>query len=121
MKRALSSCVATLCLMTLFLSSAACLALPRFNPAVASDHHTAGTTDHACCPQRSPAHEHAPTTCCTVHHQPVSVAVGIELEQPCVISQPLPLISIPAADAAAPSGNKELQTTQPPPLIALRI
>ncbi|WP_035349120.1 hypothetical protein [Edaphobacter aggregans] len=122
MRRTISSFVATLCLLTLFVSSAACLALPQDPPATASRHpHTLSAAEHSCCPQRSPAGEHTTTTCCTIHHQPVSSASAVELEQPAIISPTTLLISIQIPTAINPTAPAKIAATQPPPLIALRI
>jgi hypothetical protein len=122
MKRTVSSFVAMLCLLTLFLSSAACLALPQETLATSPHHHhTANAAEHACCPQRSPAGEHTSSTCCTVHHQPVSAAAAVELQQPDVISHALFPISIQISETVVLSASAKLRTAQPVPLVALRI
>ena len=122
MRRTLSGFVAMLCLLTLFLSSGACLALPQNTLATAPHHHnTANTAEHACCPQRSPTHEHTSTTCCTVHHQPVSASTGAELEQLAIAPHATLPISIQISAAIYPTAKTQTIATQPPKLIALRI
>ena len=125
MRRTLSSFVAVLCLLTLFVSSAACLSvgLPQNTSARLGIHHDhlVGASDHACCPQRSPAGEHTSSTCCTVHHQPVSAVSAVELEQPDLISDSL--LSTPILNAAAiyPPAKRKIGIPPQPPPIALRI
>src|SRR3954463_5202788 len=124
MRRTLSSFVAVLCLLTLFVSSAACLSvtLPQNTSAAPPmHHHLVGASDHACCPQRSPAGEPTSTTCCTVHHQPASAISALELEQPDLIADSL--LSTPLWDASAiyPSANRKIGISAQPPPIALRI
>jgi hypothetical protein len=125
MSRTLSSFVAVLCLLMLFISSAACLAvaLPSDTLAISAmqHQHTVNAPDHACCPQRSPADQHTSNTCCTVHHQPVSAVAVVEFEQPGMITCALFPSSIQIVEAVAPSASAQTDAIQPPPLIALRI
>ena len=123
MRLTLSSFVAVLCLLTLFISSAACLALPQtaIMTAATQHEHLASAPSHACCPQRNPAGEHRSTTCCTVHHQPVSATSAVALEQPSLISNETSHGSFPIAAAIYPSASIKIDATQQPPLIALRI
>jgi hypothetical protein len=125
MRRTLSSFVAVLCLLTLFISSAACLAAALPSDALSigaiQHQHTVNAPDHACCPQRSPANQHTSDTCCTVHHQPVSTVAVVELEQPGMITYALLPSTVQIVEAIAPSAGVQMDATQHPPLIALRI
>ncbi|HEY8997658.1 MAG TPA: hypothetical protein VIM60_07150 [Edaphobacter sp.] len=78
MKRIYSTFVATLSLLILFISAAACVALPASQAtATAMDgmqmSHMAGAPEHDCCPSHAPA-QHSTVSCCIVHHQPASTA-----------------------------------------------
>ena len=123
MRRTLSSFVAVICLLTLFVSSAACLALPKSTATTATTQHehVAGAPSHACCPQQRPAGEHTSTTCCTVHHQPVSTTSAVELDQPGLISNAISHVSIPMSLTVYASIMGRTDATQQPLLIALRI
>ena len=123
MRRTLSSFVAVICLLTLFVSSAACLALPKSTvmTATTQHEHVAGAPSHACCPQQRPAGEHTSTTCCTVHHQTVSTTSAVELDQPNLISNALLHLSSPFNEAVNSSTSIGIDAIQQPPLIALRI
>lgn len=123
MRRTLSSFVAVLCLLTLFISSAACLALPQNTTLTTGtpDQHVASAPGHACCPQRSPANQHTSTTCCTVHHQPVFAVSAVELEQPSLIPQAFSDVLFPNDATVDPSVASRIDRAPQPPLIALRI
>jgi hypothetical protein len=119
MSRSLSSFVSMFCLLVLLISSAACLALPQ-NALTTQLHPMVNTPEHACCPQRSAAGEHASTACCTVHHQPVSAVSVVELEQPAVLPHAL-TVAVLVAATVYPPANQKLGRPQPPPSVALRI
>src|SRR5947209_3210006 len=123
MKRLLSTSVATICLLALFVSSAACLvATPTNNPGATHVHMDASLSapQHACCPKARGSGEHASATCCTVHHQAVAAVSVLEIEQP--------FLSIHLVATASLSRKNQLRlfaetrpTPQLPPLLAIRI
>jgi len=124
MRRSLSSFVAMFCLLTLFVSSAACIAvaLPQDALVTWAQHgHSANAQDHGCCPKNSPASEHSSTTCCTVHHQPVSAASVVELEHPIVFSHAALPGQMMVAATVFSTASRSIGPPQQPPLIALRI
>jgi len=121
MRRTLSSFVAVLCLLMLFVSSAACLAAALPQDLLATQHdHAVNTAEHACCPQRSPAGEHLSTTCCTVHHQPTSASSRVEAERASTTAHALQAPVFSAAAVYPPAGKK-LGRPPSPRLVALRI
>lgn len=120
MKRSLSSLVAVLCLLTLFVSSAACLAAPLLQPVSSGiEMHSMSSSDHACCPKQTSGSQMS-GSCCTVHHQPASPASAANLQRANIASLdvfPLPSLTgtnLHVAAAARPSPQQF-------PLIALRI
>jgi hypothetical protein len=119
MGRTLSSFVAVFCLLVLLVSSAACLVVPQIALTLTQHTHLS-SADHACCPQHSSSSEHTSTTCCTVHHQPVSGASGIEIEQPAAVTNAQPVPFEIAATTHPPTGRKTIQP-QKPPTVPLRI
>lgn len=124
MRRSFSSFVAILCLLTLFVSSAACMAvaMPQDTLAVAGmQHQHSASADHSCCPQTNSAGEHASSTCCMVHHQPVSAAAAVELAQPIMTAYAVLTTQMMVAVTVYSPASDSTGPPQPPPLIALRI
>jgi len=126
MSRIFSTFVVTLCLLALFVSSAACVALPPQpqHAAMMMDSdmpaHTVGSPDHECCPSNSPA-QHTSVSCCTVHHQPAAASASDKLNPTHgVTADHLPAALVPAATVTPPTGRK---TGVPPrrPATKLRI
>jgi hypothetical protein len=126
MKQKLSTFVATICLLTLFISSAACLALPATQATAMSANqsmtsHTIGSADHACCPTKNDGEPHTSVSCCTVHHQSALATSATNLNTSLEISPAsLPGTLFAGATVAPPSGGK----TGPPlrrPATKLRI
>ncbi len=114
MRRTLSTFVATVCLLTLFVSSAACIAQPAPQAKAMTlemAKHTVGAPEHACCPTKQHS-EHTSISCCTVHHQSAvatratDISPSLEME-PANITATL----LPAATVGPRSGGK----TGPPP------
>jgi hypothetical protein len=112
MKQKLSTFVAAMCLVTLFVSSAACLALPvtqamtmPANQSMTS--HTIGSADHACCPTKNDGESHASVSCCTVHHQSAIATSPTNLNPSLEISPAgLPATLFIGATVAPPAGGK---------------
>ncbi len=121
MRRSLSSFVAMLCLLVLFISSAACMAvtLPENSTSMSAPQHSV-SAGHTCCPVKAPADEHTSSTCCTVHHQPISAVSSVEVEQP-VLLHTLTVAPLLAATTEKPLAIRKFATASLPLLIALRI
>ncbi|HEY2040047.1 MAG TPA: hypothetical protein VGG95_10305 [Edaphobacter sp.] len=123
MKSALSSFVASLCLLAFFVSSAACMAAPmEIESAHAMHMHSMSGTMHACCPNQTSSGAHVSGACCTIHHQPASPASTTEWQQhsvPHFISFVIPFPSGISSGISAANFNSVLP--RPSPIIALRI
>jgi len=123
MKSALSTFVASLCLLAFFVSSAACLAAPMTIESSHATHmHSMSGTMHTCCPNQPSSGAHASGACCTIHHQPASPASTTEWQQhsiPHFIGFVAPLRG--GVSAGITAANLNSAPPQPSPLIALRI
>ncbi|MBS1798498.1 MAG: hypothetical protein JSS95_01595 [Acidobacteria bacterium] len=122
MRRTLSTFVATVCLLALFVGSAACLDLPVMQAMAASvAAHTITTPEHECCPTKGDSGMHTSISCCTVHHQSVIATAATSLDTSLDVSPAvLPEIHLAGAAVAPPSNGK----TGPPlrrPATKLRI
>src|SRR5580765_6259200 len=111
MRRTLSTLVATVCLLALFISSAACMALPASQLTPTATHiHTITAADHECCPAKH-SDQQVTAQCCTVHHQPAAAATTAN-HTPSFDSEPAtPTALLSGATIAPPTGKK----TGPPP------
>ncbi|MDE1175633.1 MAG: hypothetical protein PW789_03410 [Edaphobacter sp.] len=115
MKRILSTAVATLCLLILFVSSAACVALPMSQASMTADSTMPSTTltapAHECCPSHSPM-QHSSISCCIVHHQPaVASSDDASSASLAIASAHLTGVLLNSATVVPPASKK----TGPPP------
>ena len=126
MRKMLTTFVATVCLLALFVSSAACLDLPVVQAMTAfaassMASHAITAPDHECCPAKSDSGMHTSISCCTVHHQSAIATAAASLDASLDTgSAILPEIHLAGATVAPPSGGK----TGPPlrrPTTKLRI
>jgi hypothetical protein len=105
--------VAVLCLLILLLNTASCMQAQSLHP-----RHDASCGD---CPKHAPAVPDVPA-CCSIHQQPSSAAIAIEVEQPAYLPNTFaPIASNLLAPATIPIATKLSESPPSPPLIALRI
>ncbi|MBS1820895.1 MAG: hypothetical protein JST61_02780 [Acidobacteria bacterium] len=125
MRNTLTTFVATVCLLALFIGSAACLDLPVVQAmtafAASSMASHAIASDHDCCPAKSGSGMHTSISCCTVHHQSAIATAAASLDTSLDAgSAILPEIHLAGATVAPPYSGK----TGPPitrPATKLRI
>jgi hypothetical protein len=112
MKNKLHLVVTIVCLLTLFISTASCIAaqLPHTPQASCND-----------CPGHAPV-SHDNPVCCTAHQQPSAAATSVKVERPAYLSQALIPFSLDLPASSAVLLAPQLSETPPlPSLIALRI
>lgn len=111
MRRTFSTFVATFCLLALFISSAACMALPASQLTPTATHvHSVSAADHECCPAKHSGKQ-VTAACCTVHHQPAAASSAANHTLSLDATPATLATLLPEATTAPPTSKK----TGPPP------